>query len=143
MNARALAHSVQVHKAVGHPARTRILLMLRHGELCVCQITAVLQLATSTVSAHLAELRGAGLVEERKTGRWVHYRLTAAGTRAFAPAAEPGLEADPQVVRDRELLRRLVELPLEQLCRPDFCAAALLETGSPEGGEPPPPQETS
>ena len=45
-----------VLKAAGHPARLRILNMLRPGALCVCQITAVLQLAASTVSAHLAEL---------------------------------------------------------------------------------------
>ncbi len=49
--------------------------MLTTGELCVCQMTAVLDLAASTVSGHLADLRAAGLVHERKEGKWVHYRL--------------------------------------------------------------------
>jgi len=70
-----LSDIVHVHKALGHPARLRIVAMLRSGELCACQITAVLQLAPSTVSSHLAELRRAGLLTERKDGRWIHYRL--------------------------------------------------------------------
>ncbi len=54
-----LSNQVDRYKALGHPVRLRILAMLRDGGLCVCQITAVLGLASSTVSAHLAELRRA------------------------------------------------------------------------------------
>ena len=50
--------------------------MLRGGELCVCQMTAVLGLAASTVSAHLTDLKRAGLVLDRKDGRWVLHRLS-------------------------------------------------------------------
>ena len=71
-----LQSAIGVLKAMGHPVRLRILAMLRGGELCVCQMTALLDLATSTVSAHLADLKRAGLVTERKDGRWVFYRLT-------------------------------------------------------------------
>jgi len=53
----------------------RILAMLRGGELCVCQLIAVVRLAPSTISAHLVELKRAGLVEDRKEGKWVHVRL--------------------------------------------------------------------
>jgi ArsR family transcriptional regulator len=121
-----LANQVLIHKALGHPARLRILVMLREKELCVCQITAVLQLATSTVSAHLTELKHAALVEERKDGRWVHYRLTPTAEAALSSAVGEGLEQDPQVALDREILRRLVEIPVEQICRPDFSLAPLL-----------------
>ena len=70
-----LQSAVGVLKAMGHPVRLRILALLRNGELCVCQITALLALANSTVSAHLADLKRAGLVSKRKEGRWVFYRL--------------------------------------------------------------------
>jgi ArsR family transcriptional regulator len=66
---------VDLLKTLGHPARLRILALLRGGELCVCQINAVIGLAPSTVSEHLTELRRAGLLAERKDGRWVHYTL--------------------------------------------------------------------
>src|SRR3972149_1455078 len=70
-----LPRVVRVLKAMAHPARLRMLAMLATGELCVCQLTAVLDLAASTVSGHLADLRVAGLVTERKEGKWVHYSL--------------------------------------------------------------------
>jgi ArsR family transcriptional regulator len=56
---------VEAAKALGHPGRLRILAMLRGGPLCVCQITAALGLSGSTVSAHLSDLRRAGLVTEQ------------------------------------------------------------------------------
>ncbi len=56
-------------------SRVRELLALRHGQLCVCQIVELPQLAASTVSKHLSILWQAGLVESRKTGRWVYYMI--------------------------------------------------------------------
>ncbi len=113
-----LADLVAVYKSLAHPARLRILAMLRGGELCVCQITAVLGLATSTVSAHLAELRRAGLVSERKDGRWVAYSLAEgeAPHRALEHVRAT-LESDPRVRADAELLRSLRRIPLEEVCR--------------------------
>ena len=67
-----LESSVATARALGHPARLRTIAMLRSGELCVCQITEVLGLAPSTVSAHLKELKQAGLITERKDGKWVY-----------------------------------------------------------------------
>ncbi len=116
-----LSQATEVFKAAGHPARLRILSMLRPGGLCVCQITAVLELAVSTVSAHLAELKRAGLVIERKDGRWVSYSL--------AQNAEAGellrrvwalVGDDPQVAGDARLVRGLRAIPVEQLCRVDL-----------------------
>jgi DNA-binding transcriptional ArsR family regulator len=62
---------VQVYTALGHPARIHMRAMLRTREVCACQITAALAPAPSTVSAHLAELRRARSIAERKEGRWV------------------------------------------------------------------------
>ena len=69
---------VLVAKAVADPTRARILKMLEPGELCVCDITAGLDLAQSTVSKHLGILRNAGLIVGRKVGLWVYYRLETA-----------------------------------------------------------------
>jgi ArsR family transcriptional regulator, arsenate/arsenite/antimonite-responsive transcriptional repressor len=117
---------VTIHKALAHPVRIRALAMLRGGELCVCQLNAVISLAPSTISAHLAELKDAGLVAERKSGRWVHYRLAAEGAAAAALAALwPPLAGDPQVAADAALLSRLTELPPAAICRRDFDLASL------------------
>ena len=64
-----------VAKALADANRTRALMCLRDGELCVCRIMELLQLAPSTVSKHLDILYRAGLVESRKEGRWIYYRL--------------------------------------------------------------------
>ncbi len=117
---------IRIHKALAHPARVRVLAMLRRGELCVCQINAVIGLAPSTMSAHLRELKDGGLVAERKAGRWVHYCLAAEGAAAAALAALwPALEGDPQVAQDAAFLAGLTELPVEAICRPDFDLAGL------------------
>ncbi len=64
-----------VTRALADENRLRALLALQQGELCVCQIVELLQLAPSTVSKHMKILRTARLVEARKVGRWVYYRL--------------------------------------------------------------------
>ena len=116
-----LSQAAGVFKSASHPARLRILSMLRTGELCVCQITAVLDLAVATVSAHLAELKRAGLVVEQKDGRWVSYSLA----EGPAPRALLGqvwllVGADPQVEADGRLVRRLRRIPVADLCRVDL-----------------------
>jgi len=64
-----------VIRALADENRVRVLMALRRGELCVCQIIAMLGLAPSTVSKHMSILKNARLVDSRKDGRWVYYRL--------------------------------------------------------------------
>ena len=115
-----------VARAVADTNRVRILRLLTGGELCVCQVTAVMGLAPATVSKHLATLRTAGLVFQRKAGRWVYYRLA---DRALNPYAAPmlamvaGLGDDPTLASDRERLARVNSISVETLC--DQGAAAL------------------
>lgn len=98
--------------------------MLRSGELCVCQITEVLKLAPSTVSAHLKELKQAGLVSERKDGRWVFFNLIDdEDTRSWTEAALSPLVNDPQIEADDLLVDELRRLPVEELCRFGYEAA--------------------
>ena len=64
-----------ITKALSDESRVRALLLLRDGELCLCQIIEVLGLAPSTVSKHMDVLFQAGLVERRKEGRWHYFHL--------------------------------------------------------------------
>ena len=64
-------------KALGDTTRLRILGLLLNGEVCVCHIHETLRISQPKASRHLAYLRAAGLVETRRQGIWVHYRLTA------------------------------------------------------------------
>ena len=64
-----------VTKALADENRVRMLLALQKQELCVCQIIELVKLAPSTVSKHMSILRAARLVDARKDGRWMFYRL--------------------------------------------------------------------
>ena len=66
---------VEVFKAASDPCRLRILKLLKGGELCVCEIMTALKKPQSTTSHHLSILREAGLVKERRDGKWSYYRL--------------------------------------------------------------------
>lgn len=109
---------VQVAKAVGHPARLRILAMLQGRSLCVCQMTSLLELASSTVSGHLNELRRSGLVTEDKQGKLVYYRLDASSPfAALITRALTLVAGDEAVAGDRALIDRVRAVPIEVLTR--------------------------
>ena len=66
----------QFTKILSDETRLRILLLLISGEeLCVCQLTEVLKLSQPKISRHLAVMREADLLQDRKSGLWVYYRL--------------------------------------------------------------------
>jgi ArsR family transcriptional regulator, arsenate/arsenite/antimonite-responsive transcriptional repressor len=65
----------QVFKALADETRLRILALLSRGEMCVCDIHETLGIPQSKTSRHLAYLRKAGLVSDRKAGLWVYYQL--------------------------------------------------------------------
>jgi len=66
----------KIFKALSDTNRLRILKMLEIKKLCVCEITEILALATSTVSKHLTILKEAELISDKKEGRWVTYKLS-------------------------------------------------------------------
>ncbi len=109
-----------VLKAAGDPTRTRILKLLERGGLCVCQVQAVLGLAPSTVSKHLAILKNAGLVEDRRDGKWIQYSLAAEERNPFAKPIlamlHGPLDRDPAVVADRRRLQQVKRISLAELC---------------------------
>jgi len=76
----AVADELSVFKALANGNRLRILEALRDGELCVCELEAVLEAPQSTVASHLSRLREAGLVRARRDGKWTHYRIADTAT---------------------------------------------------------------
>jgi ArsR family transcriptional regulator len=66
---------LNIFKALSEDTRLRILKLLERGELCVCDIVAALDAIQPKVSFHLAVLKEAGLIKDRKQGKWVHYRI--------------------------------------------------------------------
>ena len=71
-----MLEAVQLFKALGDETRLRILHLLCRRELCVCQVVDVLGIGQSKASRHLASLRHAGLVADRREGLWMYYSLT-------------------------------------------------------------------
>src|SRR6476659_2719755 len=66
-----------VFKALADKTRLRILALLGNNEVCVCHIHDTLGLPQPTASRHLAYLRKSGLVDARRDGVWMHYRISA------------------------------------------------------------------
>ena len=66
----------EIFQAMADPCRIKILMLLREGELCVCEIMIGLDRPQSSTSHHLSILKDAGLIKERKDGRWSRYRLS-------------------------------------------------------------------
>ncbi len=119
MKSSRLDSAVAVARALGHPARLRAVAMLRSGELCVCQITAVLGLAPSTVSLHLRELKRCGIVTERKQGRWVYVGLSDE-LEARSLGRDRGRRCPATIrssARDAVVVDELRRMPVEDLCR--------------------------
>ena len=66
---------LRAFKALANEHRIRILEALREGELCACELEAILEAPQSTVATHLGRLRELGLVNTRKSGKWTYYRI--------------------------------------------------------------------
>ena len=112
---------VSIAKALGDDTRLRALASCSEHELCVCQVTELLQLAPSTVSKHMSILKQAGLVEGRKEGRWMYYRW--AGKQA-PPSVRQALKwvrssiAEDRVLQDDAImLEKILQIDPELLCR--------------------------
>ena len=108
-------------KALADENRVRIVAALNGRELCVCQLTALFDLATSTVSQHLAQLRHAGLVAARRRGKWVYYRRPAAGADPAVDATLAYLDSllgeDGQAHADIRRLKDICAVDPKVLCR--------------------------
>ena len=116
-----------VTKALADENRVRLLLALQKRELCLCQLVELVQLAPSTVSKHMSILKQARLVDSRKDGRWMYYRLPDDGPAAIKQAiawVAVSLERDQQVATDRQRLKRVLAIDPSELCASQSSGAA-------------------
>jgi ArsR family transcriptional regulator len=110
-----------ITKALSDPNRVRILLALRGGELCVCQITELFGFAPSTISKHLSILHHAGLILSRKSERWVYYRLpeksAPVAVREALDWVHKSLSKSTETARDAKKLKEILKTDLAVICR--------------------------
>ncbi|HLP78922.1 MAG TPA: metalloregulator ArsR/SmtB family transcription factor [Candidatus Paceibacterota bacterium] len=110
-----------ITKALSDPNRVRVLLALRKGELCVCQITELFGLAPSTISKHLSILSHAGLILSRKTERWVYYRLPDKAAPVVVREAldwvHKSLSKTSEVTADARKLKAILKTDPAEICR--------------------------
>src|SRR4249919_2206817 len=107
--ARQLSNMEALFQALGDATRLRILGLLLTGEVCVCDIHESLKIPQSKASRHLAYLRRAGLVQTRREGLWIHYRLGAfvdPVMAAIVDAVRHALTHVESVRRDGERLHK-------------------------------------
>jgi len=108
----------RLFRALGDETRLRIVALLSHGELCVCHLESALDLNQSTASRQLGILRTAGVVDCRREGTWVYYRITDQQHATVAKALDvltKTFEAERALKSDHAKLRRS--------CGPNACAS--------------------
>jgi DNA-binding transcriptional ArsR family regulator len=105
--------TLQMTKALADGNRLKIIAaLLKYNELCACQITEFLGIAGATASRHLTILVNAALIQSRKDGRWVFYRLNNEDSRFWA-----WLNNDLPGKADLGCLDKIVASPVEDICR--------------------------
>lgn len=108
---------VQFFRALSEETRLRIMMLLAHGELCVCDLMAVLEEPQSKVSRHLAYLKHSGLTNSRRVGVWMHYWLknpSNAIQKAQLNFLKEQLSKFPQFRRD---MKKLLDLKKRGGCK--------------------------
>lgn len=109
---------IKVMKALSDPNRVKIVKMLQHKTMCVCEIREALQVSQPTVSKNLKILEDAGLVDFEKDGLWVDYHLTDGGKSPYVASLlgnlRHWLENEAEV---RELIDKIPHISREEVCR--------------------------
>ena len=107
------------YKALADETRLQSLLLIQQGgELCVCELTTALELSQPKISRHLAQLRACGLLQDRRDGIWVHYRLNPKLPEWAKTVLDTTQAANPQCIKAaQQRLRRMRDRPArESVC---------------------------
>ena len=108
---------IQLFRALSEEARLRIVMLLAHGELCVCDLMAILEEPQSKISRHLAYLTHSGLTKSRRVGVWMHYSLKEPLDEVYRAEIEFLRKQSshfPQLCSDKD---KLLELKKEGCCK--------------------------
>lgn len=109
-----------IFKALSDRNRLRVILaLLKYEELCACQLTELMQVTGATVSRHMGVLIASGLVNSRKDGRWVYYRLRREQAEfiGLVQWIEGQLTSDPCTADDAKTLAEITACDPEDICR--------------------------
>lgn len=110
--------TLNIAKALADGNRMRVIVaLMENNELCVCQITEMLRLAIATVSRHMSVLQNARLVQSRKEGRWVFYRLVDSFPGLLRQWLMESLANAPEIKADRQNLMTILSTEPDELCR--------------------------
>ena len=108
---------IKVMKALSDPNRVKIVKMLQHKTMCVCEMREALQIAQPSVSKHLKILEEAGLVSNRKDGQWVDYYLSNGNSSPYVASLlgnlKHWLESENEIA---ELTNKLPHIRREDVC---------------------------
>ena len=109
----------QLLKAIADETRLRIVALLAHGELCVCHLEDAVGLSQPNASRQLGILRNAGVVEHRKEGSWVYYRLARQTDAHRRKLLQSVVEGFPDRARLRRDVERLLKVRGPEACAED------------------------
>ena len=108
---------VKVFKALSDKNRLRILKMLQHKKMCVCELAAALGITQPSVSRHLSLMKDAGLVKDERNGPWIDYGLCDESINPYAPLIQSHLKGwinDDTTVK--EDIKKMKSLKREDIC---------------------------
>ena len=105
-------------KVLAEESRLRIFMALNEHELCVCQIVVLLGLAASTTSKHLALMYQAGIIDQRKVGRWAYYQVSKTWKKQhrLSEWLVDELADSAKIAADRTRLEKILAMPLDEVC---------------------------
>lgn len=108
---------IKVMKALSDPNRVKIVKMLQHKTMCVCEMREALQIAQPSVSKHLRILEEAGLVANRKEGQWVNYYLADGSVTPYAASLLGNLKHWLENEKEIEgLIKTIPHIHREDIC---------------------------
>lgn len=109
---------IKVMKALSDPGRLKIIKMLQHKPMCVCEIQKALEIPQPTASRQLKILEEAGLAVSQKSGLWVNYNLAEGEESPYAATLigclRHWLSDDPEIV---QIVKKLPEIRREDICK--------------------------
>ena len=108
---------IKVFKAVADKNRMRILKMLEKKKMCVCELSAVLEITQPSVSKHLSILKNAGLIQDERNGQWIDYSLCTEKINIYIPVIQSSIKnwLNDDVVIQSDLQKT------KTLCRETLC----------------------
>ncbi len=119
--------TLKIFKALSDPTRLRILMLLLHRELCVCELLFILNMEQSRISHQLRILRDADLVEDIREGKWIVYRIPKTVKIKLKSILEASLDRNTENLKIKEKDRKNMEICLKKQLRKRSVSAELAE----------------